>query len=283
VPFAPGEAEARRRLAAFVDGDDAPVYAYGAQRNSPAVDGTSGLSPYLRFGMLSARLAASAAYSAIERAPDGESRESAGVWLNELIWREFYLFILYNFPHARRGSFRSAYDAVAWDNSETHFGAWCAGRTGVPIVDAAMRQLVRTRWMHNRTRMIVASYLVKDLLIDWRWGEQWFMQHLVDGDPAANNGGWQWTAGTGTDAAPYFRVFNPVAQGQKFDPEGVYVRRWVHELQEVPTPFIHEPWSMPKSEQLKARCAIGVDYPAPIVDHSWARTRVLAAFQAVKV
>jgi len=282
VHFPAGEAEAKRRLSAFAGGEHAPVYDYANQRNSPAVDGTSGLSPYVRFGMLSARLAALAAYTAIERAPDAERRAGAGVWLNELIWREFYVSILHHFPHVRSGSFRPQYDEIQWDNNATLFATWCAGQTGYPIVDAAMRQLSQTGWMHNRTRMVVASFLVKDLLIDWRWGERWFMQQLVDGDPAANNGGWQWTAGTGTDAAPYFRVFNPMAQGQKFDPEGIYVRRWAPELQHVPTQFIHEPWRMPKSEQRKARCTIGADYPSPMVDHAWARTRVLNAYKAAK-
>ena len=179
----------------------------------------------------------------------------------------------------RQGCFRPEYDAIAWDNNRELFAAWCAGQTGYPFVDAAMHQLSQIGWMHNRARMVVASFLVKDLLIDWRWGEHWFMQQLVDGDPAANNGGWQWTAGTGTDAAPYFRVFNPVAQGQKFDPEGTFVRQWVPALRDVPAKYIHEPWLMPKSEQSKARCTIGADYPAPIVDHGWARTRVLAAYK----
>jgi deoxyribodipyrimidine photo-lyase len=141
-----------------------------------------------------------------------------------------------------------------------------------------MRQLAQTGWMHNRARMIVASFLVKDLLIDWRWGERWFMQHLVDGDPAANNGGWQWTAGTGTDAAPYFRIFNPVSQARKYDPRGAYVRRWLPEMVRVPDQFIHQPWTMPLEEQQSAGCYIGQDYPAPIVDHAWARQRTLAAF-----
>jgi deoxyribodipyrimidine photo-lyase len=146
------------------------------------------------------------------------------------------------------------------------------------VVDAAMRQLVQIGWMHNRARMIVASFLVKDLLIDWRWGERWFMQRLVDADPAANNGGWQWTAGTGTDAAPYFRIFHPVLQGKKHDPEGAYVRRWVPELAEVPGRYIHAPWEMPPEVQRAAGCVVGQDYPAPIVDHTWARERVLAAY-----
>ena len=176
-------------------------------------------------------------------------------------------------------AFQANLRGISWRNDEAEFAAWCAGRTGYPVVDAAMRQLVTTGWMHNRARMIVASFLVKDLLVDWRWGERFFMQHLVDGDPAANNGGWQWTSGVGTDAAPYFRVFNPILQGTKFDPEGAYVRRYVPELANVPTKFIHEPWKMPPEVQRGAGCVIGRDYPLPIVDHALARERVLAAYK----
>jgi deoxyribodipyrimidine photo-lyase len=278
VPFPPGEAEARRRLAAFVEGEDAPVYRYAAMRDRMDVDGTSRLSPYLRFGALSARQAVAAAQAAVEAAPDADARKGAGTWLNELIWREFYQAILYYFPGVLEESFRANLRVIRWENDEMAFAAWREGRTGYPVVDAAMRQLIRTGWMHNRARMIVASFLTKDLLIDWRWGEGAFMQHLVDGDPAANNGGWQWTAGTGTDAAPYFRIFNPVLQGKKHDPEGAYVRRWVEELARVPDAFIHEPWKMPPQVQASSGCVIGRDYPAPIVDHAWARERTLAAY-----
>ena len=161
-----------------------------------------------------------------------------------MAWHDFYLHILSHFPHVAEGAFKKQFDALAWENDETLFAAWKAGRTGYPIVDAAMRQLNTEAWMHNRGRMIVASFLTKDLLIDWRWGEQYFMQQLVDGDQAANNGGWQWAAGTGTDPQPFFRIFNPVLQGKKFDPDGAYVRRWVPELARVPNKFIHEPWRL---------------------------------------
>ena len=277
--FVPGEIEAERRLRHFVDGLAAPIHDYANHRDRPDLEGTSQLSPYLRFGMISARLAALEAYDASAGAT---TAAGADIWLSELIWRDFYMTILHHFPHVRRGSFRPEYDAIAWQNDEALFAAWCAGQTGYPIVDAAMRQLAATGWMHNRSRMVVASFLVKDLLIDWRWGERWFMKQLLDGDLAANNGGWQWSAGTGTDAAPYFRIFNPVAQGQKFDPDGAYVRRWVPELQRVPTRFIHEPWKMARSDQVRAGCPIGEKYPAPIVDHGAARRRVLAAYAAVK-
>jgi len=278
VPFPPAEAEAQRRLSAFVDGEDAPIDRYAKMRDCLDADSTSCLSPYLRFGMLSARQAVVAALTAIEAAPDTGARAGARTWLTELIWREFYQSILYHFPHVLQQSFRADWHSIRWENDEVAFGAWCEGHTGYPVVDAGMRQLAHTGWLHNRARMVVASFLVKDLLIDWRWGERHFMQHLVDGDPAANNGGWQWTAGTGTDAAPYFRVFNPVLQGQKYDPRGHYVRRWVPELARVPDRFIHQPWKMPADVQQAAGCIIGTDYPAPIVEHAWARERALAAY-----
>jgi deoxyribodipyrimidine photo-lyase len=279
VPFPSGEEEAQRRLRTFVgEGDASPIYRYADVRNRLDVAGTSGLSPYLHLGMLSARQAVGAAMRAIEAAPDAQARSGAQAWLSELIWREFYVHILYHFPHVLEQSFRAELRSVPWSNDEDAFVAWCEGRTGYPVVDAAMRQLVESGWMHNRARMIVASFLVKDLLIDWRWGERYFMQHLVDGDPAANNGGWQWTAGTGTDAAPYFRIFNPVLQGKKFDPQGTTVRHWVPELAHVPDKFIHQPWKMPPDVQRQVGCRIGEDYPPPIVDHAWARERTLAAY-----
>ncbi len=281
-PFPAGEAHAQARLHAFAGEDSISIYDYANTRNRPDLDGTAQLSPYLRFGMISARMAALAAFTAMDRAPSADAARSAESWLNELIWREFYIQILHAFPHVRTCAFRPVYDEIAWIDDAEGFAAWCAGRTGYPIVDAAMRQLAAQGWMHNRLRMIVASFLVKDLLIDWRQGERWFMQQLIDGDPAANNGGWQWTAGVGTDAAPYFRIFNPSSQGSKFDPDGVYVRRWLPELAAVPTATIHEPWRMSSSEQVRARCRIGFDYPAPIVDHAFARARVLAAFAGAR-
>jgi deoxyribodipyrimidine photo-lyase len=279
VPFPPGEAEARRRLEAFVAGPAAPIYAYATGRDLPAQAGTSVLSPYLRFGMSSARATVVAALRTAESAPDETAREGAETWLGELVWREFYMAILYHFPHVLGGAFRPALQDVAWDNSEELFASWCEGRTGYPIVDAAMRQLVSAGWMHNRARMISASFLVKDLLVDWRWGERFFMQHLLDADPASNNGGWQWVAGTGTDAAPYFRVFNPSLQGARYDPAGNYVHQWVPELARVPARYIHEPWRMPVQVQIATGCLIGRDYPEPIVDHSQARERALSAYR----
>jgi len=276
APFPASEAEALRRLEGF---SKDVIFRYAEQHDRMDLDGTSSLSPYLRFGLLSARQAAWAARQAEFFAGGQESRQGAVAWLNELIWREFYISILYHFPHVRRESFRSELRHIPWRNDPLEFEAWKDGRTGYPVVDAAMRQLAQTGWMHNRARMIVASFLVKDLLVDWRWGEKHFMQHLLDGDPAANNGGWQWAAGTGTDAAPYFRVFNPVLQGKKFDPQGAYVRRYVPELSEVPDAFIHEPWKMAEAQQHQIGCIQGKDYPAPIVDHDLARQRVLAAYK----
>ncbi len=273
-PFVPGENEAQRRLKQFLDGgSDAPIFSYDTGRNMLAYDGTSQLSPYLRFGMLSPRQAVLSAQHAIRSAPTAAQSKGAETWLNELIWRDFYIHILYHFPHVRVENFRN--QNIPWQNDSSQFDAWCAGKTGYPIVDAAMRQLSESGWVHNRARMIAASFLTKDLLIDWRWGEHWFMQHLIDGDPAANNGGWQWIAGTGTDAAPYFRIFNPVSQSKKVDPSGVYIRRWLPELVDVSGEFVHSPWLMPPDQQKLAGCRIGIDYPTPIVDHRWARERAL--------
>ncbi len=221
LDLAPGEAEALQFLEDFVNGLDAPIFQYNKLRDRVDLAGTSLLSRYLRFGMLSPRQAIAAARTCIRRAADDTSRKGAETWLNELIWREFFTAILYHFPQVRAGSFREAYRDLPWENDKAQFEDWCAGKTGYPLVDAAMRQLSETGFMHNRARMIVASFLTKDLLIDWRWGERWFMQHLLDGDPASNNGGWQWSAGTGTDAAPYFRIFNPITQSKKHDPEGI--------------------------------------------------------------
>jgi deoxyribodipyrimidine photo-lyase len=274
--FPAGEAKAQQRLARFTE---STISRYSNERNRLDLDGTSGSSPYLRFGMLSARQAAWAAREAEAQAEDPSARQGAETWLNELIWREFYTAILYYFPNIRQTAFRPELRDIPWRDAPHDFAAWTEGRTGYPVVDAAMRELKATGWMHNRARMIAASFLTKDLLIDWRLGERHFMQHLLDGDPAANNGGWQWTTGTGTDAAPYFRVFNPVLQGIKFDPQDAYVRRWVYELAAVPSEFIHAPWEMPADVQHRVGCIIGKDYPAPIVDHAAARQRVLVAYR----
>jgi deoxyribodipyrimidine photo-lyase len=255
--FPAGEQEALARLEEFCH---RRIHAYHENRNRLDLDGTSSLSPYLRFGMVGLRQVVRAAQEAIAQ----KKGPGAETWLNELIWREFYIHILYHFPRVRKAAFKPALASIAWRNDEAQFIAWKEGRTGLPIVDAAMRQLKEIGWMHNRARMIVASYLVKDLLIDWRWGEAYFMEELLDGDLAANNGGWQWTAGTGTDAAPYFRIFNPVLQSMKFDPNGEYIRKWIPELRGVDSRDIHAPW----------RKGIRVEgYPAkPVVERDTERT-----------
>jgi deoxyribodipyrimidine photo-lyase len=282
VPFVAGEAAARRCLEAFVGGGEPPIYDYERTRDRPDLSGTSSLSPYLRFGMVSAREAAGAALAARAASPTQGGRRSAHIWLNELIWREFFIHILDHFPHVEFASFRMDLRRIAWSEDADGLEAWKQGRTGYPFVDAAMRQMAATGWMHNRARMVAASFLVKDLLVDWREGERHFMRHLVDGDPASNNGGWQWVAGTGTDAAPFFRVFNPVTQGLTHDPRGDYVRRWVPELSRVPDAYIQVPWEMPADAQATAGCVIDRDYPGPIVDHAVARERVLSAYGAAR-
>ena len=276
--FPAGEREAQKRLGEFTGGASPPVWDYARARDRLDMQGTSLLSPYLRFGMISARQAFAAAGEAIRNAPDPATRRGGEVWMEELIWREFFQAVLYHFPAVLDRAFRADMWDIPWQNDPQAFEAWREGRTGYPVVDAAMRQLRHTGWMHNRARMIAASFLVKDLLVDWQWGERWFMQCLVDGDPAANNGGWQWTAGVGTDAAPYFRVFNPVVQGGRFDPEGDYVRHWVPEIRRVPRRWVHTPWRMPREVQADVKCIVGRDYPRPIVDHDVARLRALAAY-----
>ncbi|RRR75397.1 MAG: deoxyribodipyrimidine photo-lyase [Candidatus Viridilinea halotolerans] len=279
VPLpAAGETAALERLHQFAAPGASGLAHYANQRDMLAASGTSRLSPDLRLGSLSVRVALQAAL-AQETHATPEVRQSLTSWVNELIWREFYTQILYHFPHVLRGAFRQAYDLLPWENDAAQFHAWQTGQTGYPVVDAAMRQLQEEGWMHNRARMIVASFLSKDLLIDWRWGERHFMHLLLDGDPASNNGGWQWAAGTGTDAQPYFRIFNPTTQGQKFDPEGDYVRRYLPVLARVPARYIHTPHLLPPAEQLRAQVQIGRDYPLPIVDHKVQRARALALFR----
>jgi len=271
LPLA-GEAAARETLRQFMS---EPVLRYGEARDFPAADGTSQLSPHLRAGTIGIRTILAQLTQARAKAKLPAQRESCDVFLGELIWREFYQQVLFNSPHVTKGAFRPAYDRLEWSGEEGHFHAWCAGRTGYPIVDAAMRCLNTTGWMHNRLRMIVAMFLTKDLLIHWQKGERYFMQQLVDGDLAANNGGWQWSAGTGTDAAPYFRIFNPVSQGEKFDPAGEFVRRWVPELATLPPALIHRPWE-------DAAVARQLNYPRRIVIHEEQRPKCLAMFAAVK-
>ncbi len=266
-----GEAAAQRRLAEFAAEHLAD---YDRQRDFPALPGTSQLSPYLAAGVLSPRQCLHAALAA--NAGEFASGNPGVVsWINELLWREFYKHILVGYPRVSMGrAFRAETEALAWRDAPADLEAWQQGRTGIPIVDAAMRQLLATGWMHNRLRMIVAMFLTKNLLIDWRHGERWFMQHLIDGDLAANNGGWQWSASTGTDAAPYFRIFNPLSQGEKFDPDGAFLRQWLPELAALRGRAIHTPSALGGLFGLP-------DYPAPIVDLASSRERALAAFQAL--
>jgi deoxyribodipyrimidine photo-lyase len=234
----------------------------------------------LRFGLLSAKEAFAQAQIAFLQAKYDKDRAEIQTWMDELVWREFYIAILYHFPHVSDGPFREKYQDVPWRNAPEDLQAWQNGETGFPIVDACMRQLKHTGWMHNRGRMIVASFLTKDLLINWQEGEAWFMANLIDGDPAANNGGWQWSAGTGTDAAPYFRVFNPVLQGQKYDPDGSFIAQWVPSLKKLPVKFRHEPWKMSEEEAKLYEFVPGQDYPKRIVDHSFGRERALEAYKS---
>ncbi|WJN58648.1 deoxyribodipyrimidine photo-lyase [Pseudomonas sp. SO81] len=264
-----GEEAARERLALFAD---ELLSWYQQRRDIPAVDGTSQLSPYLACGAISPRQCLHAAL----RRNQGEfetGNPGAVTWINELLWREFYKHILVGYPRvSRHRAFRQETEALRWRHAPAELAAWQQGRTGIPLVDAAMRQLLATGWMHNRLRMVVAMFLTKNLLIDWREGERWFMRHLIDGDLAANNGGWQWSASTGTDAAPYFRIFNPVSQSQKFDPDGRFIRRWVPELAQLDSRDIHDPSARGGLFALPG-------YPAPLVDLGASRERALAAFR----
>jgi deoxyribodipyrimidine photo-lyase len=269
-PLPAGEAAARKRLVAFISSGDADRYADA--RNLPGEDATSHLSAYLRFGMTTG--------PQIGRALGLPGRLSTGreAFWRQICWREFYHHHLARHPEVLRTALRPEFRAVRWEDDDAGLRAWARGETGFPLVDAGMRQLAQDGWVHNRVRMVVASFLVKDLLVDWRRGETVFMQGLVDGDPANNNGGWQWEAGTGTDAAPYFRVLNPVLQSRKFDAGGDYIRRYVPELRDVPDAHIHEPWRLGDAEQAGAGCRIGRDYPAPLVDHNERRARVLERY-----
>lgn len=255
---------------------------YRELRDFPAKRGVSYLSAHLRFGTVSIREVVSTAIAcgALHDADGG-----AATWLSELIWRDFFFMILDSFPEVVERSFRTEYDAIVWDRgaqADDFFAAWCVGRTGYPLVDAAMRQLNETGYMHNRLRMLSASFLSKDLGIDWRRGEAYFARQLNDFDLAANNGGWQWAASSGCDAQPYFRIFNPVRQSERFDPEGKFIRRYLPELATVPVAFIHEPWRMSALEQSACGVTMGKDTPEPIVDHAQARRRTLLRFAVVK-
>ena len=275
LAIAGGERAARARLQDFIAG---PLHRYAVGRNRPDQDATSILSPHFRFGTLSPRAAILAALTSLHRG-GAVSRRDVHTWIDELVWRDFFYHVLVGYPRVVEGPFRESAPVAppreAGSDTKAQFQAWCHGRTGYPIVDAGMRQLNTTGWMHNRIRMIVASFLVKDLRLDWREGERYFMSRLLDADLAVNNGNWQWCASTGTDAMPGYRMFNPTLQGKKFDPDGAYIRRYVPELAAVPTKFIHSPVNMSADLQVQANCRIGIDYPEPIVDHEHARREYL--------
>ena len=257
---------------------------YDETRNFPAVKGPSYLSVHLRFGTVSIRQLARAACELIQAGPTGGTR-GAEVWLSELVWRDFYQQILHHHPHVVGASFKPAYDRIDWEqgrHADALFEAWCQGRTGYPLVDAAMAQINQTGYMHNRLRMVVASFLVKDLGIDWRRGEAYFATHLNDFDLAANNGGWQWAASSGCDAQPYFRIFNPVSQSEKFDAAGKFIRRYLPQLAALPDAGLHAPWEARPVDLAAAGIVLGRDYPLPVVQHDVARQRTLQRYSVVK-
>ncbi len=267
----PGETAAQDRLEAFCQ---SAIHEYQEQRNFPAVEGTSQLSAALKFGAIGIRSVWQATINALENSRSEEVQKSIETWQQELAWREFYQHCLYFFPDLADGPYRPEFEKLIWDNNEDYFQAWCEGKTGYPIVDAAMRQLNEIGWMHNRCRMIVASFLTKDLMINWQWGEKYFMQKLIDGDLAANNGGWQWSASSGMDPKP-LRIFNPASQAQKFDPEGEYIRQWLPEISSLDT----ENLVTGKIPPLDChQCG----YPQPIVDHKIQQKEFKRRYQAIK-
>ncbi len=270
LPLPAGMSGAETLLADFLG----RIESYHERRDFPALRGPSYLSAHLRFGTVSVRRLARIAMEIGGR--------GAQTWLSELIWRDFYFQILWHHPHVVGHAFRPEFDAIAWPNPHGHLAAWQEGRTGYPLVDAAMRQINATGYMHNRLRMVSASFLVKDLHVDWRLGEQYFADHLNDFDLAANNGGWQWAASTGCDAQPYFRVFNPMTQSERFDPQGRFIRKYLPELANAPDRFVHAPWRMSALEQQACGVVVGRDYPPPIVDHDIARRGTLELFGRVK-
>jgi deoxyribodipyrimidine photo-lyase len=272
----PGEAGAARHFEAFLGG---PIEPYLSERDRPDHAGTSRLSPHLHFGEISARQIWHAVRRAMRATPDHAAAEA---YLRQIAWREFSYHLLFHFPHTPVEPLRAEFRSFPWRVDAKGLQRWTAGKTGYPLVDAGMRELWHTGWMHNRVRMIVASFLVKHLLIPWQEGAAWFWDTLVDADLANNTMGWQWTAGCGADAAPYFRIFNPVLQGEKFDPEGDYVRRWVPELAQVPGKWIHRPWEAPPLVLTAAGVELGKRYPPPIVDHEAARRRALTALAGIK-
>jgi len=276
--FKPGEAGARAQLAGFLDHG---LQRYANERDFAGENVTSMLAPHLRFGEISPRQVWAAVRHA--EASGQAGAKDAAKFLSEVGWREFSYSLLFNNPQLATKNFNATFDTFPWGEANAaHLRAWQKGLTGYPMVDAGMRELWHTGYMHNRVRMIAASFIIKHLMIDWRRGEEWFWDTLCDADPANNAASWQWVAGSGADAAPYFRIFNPIIQGAKFDPDGVYVRRWIPELARLETKFIHAPWEAPADVLAKAGVRLGVTYPAPLVDHAAARERALQAFAALK-
>jgi deoxyribodipyrimidine photo-lyase len=276
LPMPTGSAGAQALFEDFVQ----RIERYDETRNFPAVKGPSYLSVHLRFGTISIRQLASVSY-----AMHLQGIQGASTWLSELIWRDFYHQIMANFPHVVERAFKPEYDHIKFEqgkHAKELFAAWCEGRTGYPLVDAAMAQINQSGYMHNRLRMVVACFLVKDLGIDWRWGERYFAQHLIDFDLAANNGGWQWASSSGCDAQPYFRIFNPVTQSEKFDPSGKFIRRYLPQLAGLPDAAIHAPWTARELELAGAGVTLGDHYPHPVVNHAEARERTLLRYAVVK-
>ncbi len=274
-----GEAGAQERLSTFLDSE---MKGYADNRNRPDMASTSRLSPYLRFGEISPRQVWHAGHAALESGRSDAGRDDLDKFLSEIGWREFSYHLLFYNPDLARRNFNARFDAFPWKTDSRALSAWEKGMTGYPIVDAGLRQLWTTGWMHNRVRMIVASFLIKHLMLDWRVGEAWFWDTLVDADPANNAASWQWVAGSGADAAPYFRIFNPIGQGEKFDPKGDYVRQWVPEIAMLPDRVLHSPWTAAPHDLRRANIELGKTYPKPIVDHDDARARALKAFETLK-
>lgn len=274
--WTPGEPGAHDRFEGFLAGDG--LDRYDTQRNRPDLAGTSRMSPHLRFGEISPRHL----WHRVRQVSGRELSEGARTYLQELVWREFSYQLVYHNDALPDEPIKADFADFPWETDEAGLEAWRRGQTGYPIVDAGMRELYETGWMHNRVRMIVGSFLIKDLMLPWQLGERWFWGTLVDADIASNSASWQWVAGCGADAAPFFRIFNPVLQGEKFDPNGDYVRKWVPELAALPARLIHKPWEAKGDALRRAGIILGDSYPAPIVDHGMARKRALEAFQQIK-
>jgi deoxyribodipyrimidine photo-lyase len=277
--WTPGEEGAHRRLQDFLG---TTLRGYAVNRNRPDFISTSRLSPHLAFGEISIGQVWRQAEAAVRSGETPGSDEDLRIFQSELGWRDFSYHLLINQKDIRNRNIQRQFDRFPWGFNDTSFTAWCRGKTGYPIVDAGLRELWQTGFMHNRVRMIVASFLVKHLQIDWRHGEQWFWDTLVDADPASNPASWQWVAGSGADAAPYFRIFNPVLQGEKFDPDGIYIKRFVPELQDLPSKYIHAPWTASPLELAAANVKLGQTYPNPVVDHDKARNLALDAYKSLK-